>query len=190
MQYKDASAEAHDRFKKILQRRAARLNISPEEVAEAARFENEKPLFLLAADRRAELEGSSPETILQQYSQRLADSNYPTDDCLTPEEVVDLNELGRLPDERLAHVNNCNACSTLLIALLPSEKIVGDFIEMVRGMYQKDAVPADETNHALAMAKHIEELSERLAELQMEISATKVNLDSVLKNQEAIQKAS
>jgi len=133
------SGRSDELYQKILELRAQRLGVSPQE---AERVDRSKPLFLLAADVAAERLGISPEEVLAADLQRMETSPYPTPECLTPDEVEDLVEAGvepgglevqvgvtaasaaqvvPLPKARLDHLRSCDACRTLLAASRPEQ---------------------------------------------------------------------
>ena len=130
---------AEKRFNRILEQRALRLGIS---LGAAALVAGEKPLRLEAAELAAKRLGHevTPEDVLQGDLKRMEASDYPTPECLTPDEVEDLAiagfasadkllEAARAPGaaliggiapERIAHLADCDACRTLLLACQPS----------------------------------------------------------------------
>jgi hypothetical protein len=91
----------------------------------------EKPFFLRAAEIRSAEQGISAEQLLATYSERLRNSSYPTPECLTTEEVQAL-VLGKLDEDRIQHVQNCDGCRSLLRAVEPSPEVVLDLLEEVR----------------------------------------------------------
>lgn len=78
----------------------------------------EKPLFYQAAERIALQRGISPAKLLQDYDRRLHESTYPTEDCLTPDEVQDHSGGKKLTESQKKHVADCAGCGNLLDALL------------------------------------------------------------------------
>lgn len=112
---------------KIFARRADRLGVSLEE---ASRIEA-KPLFMVEIERRAEAEGRTVESLLEEYSRRLQQSTYPTAACFLPDEVAEYAD-GILPLERLEHASACAPCATLLAAAVPAEAAARDLVETLR----------------------------------------------------------
>jgi len=104
--------------------------LTPEQAAPRER--GERPLFLLAAEERARAEGISVAELFERYAQRLSITDYPTGDCVTPDEIQELCDTGSLPAERLKHLDTCDGCVALWAASMPSEKGVEHFLEQVR----------------------------------------------------------
>ncbi len=101
----------------IISARAARLGIS---VGEASQVEG-KPLFVLEAEKRARIEGRDVNAILQEYSDQLQRSQYPTAQCLMPDEVAEYVE-AVLPSQRHQHIQECNECAMLVAAAQPEPR--------------------------------------------------------------------
>ena len=76
----------------------------------------ETPLFLQAAEARAAASGVTVDRLLADYTARVKASNYPTLDCLLPDEVQRVSEGGTLSDEQRKHVSSCEPCNNLLVA--------------------------------------------------------------------------
>src|SRR5262249_36454377 len=114
--------------------RAERLGVSPEKADSA---HEAKPLFLLAAEAAAKRLGTSAEKILAADLERMQESSYPTPECLTLDELEDLVEarsapkpttLSALSETRLAHLQGCHGCSTLVAASLPQQTHREEFL--------------------------------------------------------------
>ncbi|MFL6311378.1 MAG: hypothetical protein ACJ71W_04655 [Terriglobales bacterium] len=101
----------------ILIERAKRLGVSKSDAAHV----DPTPLYMIEAQKRAEEEDRSVESVLRQYSEDLQISVYPTPECLLPHEIRDYFEHGTLHGKRLSHAGNCNACEALLAASLPGK---------------------------------------------------------------------
>jgi hypothetical protein len=114
-------------FESMLKDRAKRLNISIQEAARVG--DNDKPLSLLAAEERARLEGTTADVVLQHYYDRLKDPSYPTPECLTADEVAELEDL---PTERQAHLLTCAPCKALSTVTQPSEEGLAKLLKTVR----------------------------------------------------------
>jgi hypothetical protein len=95
----------------IISARAARLGVS---VKDASRTDD-KPLFVVEAEKRARNERRNLSSILKEYSDQIQYSQYPTADCLMPDEVEEYVK-AVLPSERHEHINECNACRMLVDA--------------------------------------------------------------------------
>ena len=109
---------------KVLAERAATLGIP----LDAAREVEPKPLYLVEAEKRAEAEGRSLESVLQEYSERLKRSDYPGPHCFLPDEIMEYAQ-GALPEERLLHAEKCPGCATLLGASKPVEGAVRGILD-------------------------------------------------------------
>ena len=115
----DVMRESADRwFKEMLELRAKRLHLSPEQ---AANVEAYKAQFQESIEHLAKLEGLTPETYLEQYARRIGQSAYPTPECLTPSDILEYTETGAIPQTQREHVSSCASCKTLLAASLPPE---------------------------------------------------------------------
>src|SRR5262249_49651748 len=79
-------------------------------------------------EKRAEAEGRTLESVLQEYSERLKQSDYPGPDCFLPDEIMEYAE-GVLPEARLLHAENCRGCATLLAASKPVEGAVRGILD-------------------------------------------------------------
>jgi hypothetical protein len=136
---------------KILKRRASRLGVSATEAA----IVEAKPLFMVEAERRAEEENRTVESILEEYSNRLRQATYPGPDCFRPDEVAEYAEGGLSPDRR-KHANTCTACFTLLTAAMPVEAAADDLVAALnlvdrnQDLYEP-AAAASPTRHASAI---------------------------------------
>jgi methane/ammonia monooxygenase subunit A len=137
------SQRSDELYQKILELRAKRKGVSREE---AEKVERSKPFFLLAAEVCAKRLGAgvSPKEVLEADLQWMETCIYPTPECLTPDEIEDLIDAGvrassfgvqtssgsvssafetvGLPEARLAHLESCNACCTLLAASRPKQE--------------------------------------------------------------------
>jgi|SRR5882724_5611370 len=65
--------------------------------------------------RRAKELGMTPEQFLNDYSRRLQESNYPTPECLEPEEVQAVIDSGAPSQEQAMHIKTCQPCEQLLL---------------------------------------------------------------------------
>lgn len=112
---------------RVRARRAKRLGVSVEEAANV----EAKPFFMIEIENRAVAENRTVESLLEECSQRLRQSTYPTADCLLPDEVAEY-AAGTLALERLEHAETCNACATLVAAAMPSEDAARDLVDALR----------------------------------------------------------
>jgi hypothetical protein len=70
-----------------------------------------KPKYLQAAEDEAAQTGTTAEVVLQEDLARLAQSTYPTTECLEPNELdALLNQT--LAADRIAHLRDCAICRT------------------------------------------------------------------------------
>lgn len=117
------------RLENVLRQRAERLGVSLEA---AAAFDNDAPLYRQAAEARAKQESTSADAVLDHYGQRILHSNYPSPDCLTPDDVLDYAESGALGDSQTAHLDTCQMCTALLGGSRPTDVGLSRFAEEVR----------------------------------------------------------
>jgi len=100
----------------------------------------EEPLYIKAARSRADQLGMTYEELLNQYSERLISSNYPTPDCLTPEEVQSYSNGTELSLEQQEHIITCEPCHKLLDDARPSSEVLAPLLEQVRLLATRVAV--------------------------------------------------
>ncbi len=93
-----------------------------------------KPFYLRAAEIRGAAKGMSTDQLLATYSERLRNSNYPTPECLTPDEVQACVSGGLLSAERIQHAETCEGCRSLLNAVEPAPEVLVELMEDVRLM--------------------------------------------------------
>ena len=125
-------------YENILATRAQRLGVSGEE---AEKVDWGTPLYLKAAETAARRLGTTQEAVLQEDLKRMETSDYPTPECLTPDEVEELilsgdassnttgstpqfqadGFVGARPENPRAHLATCAGCQTLMAACQPSE---------------------------------------------------------------------
>lgn len=92
----------------------------------------ERPLFLQAAEKQATAGGITPERLLADYLRRLSESNYPTPECLAPEDIQRFNENAELSAAQKQHLADCEECRSLLKASSPSSERIRPLMEEVR----------------------------------------------------------
>lgn len=92
----------------------------------------EEPLYIKAARNRAYRLHMSYEKLLNEYSERLINSNYPTPDCLTPQEVQNYSNGTELSSEQQDHISACEPCRNLLVAVRPTSEVLAPLMEQVR----------------------------------------------------------
>jgi len=90
--------------------------------------------YLRAAEIRGAAKGMSTDQLLATYSERLRNSNYPTPECLTPDEVQACVSGGLLSAERIQHAEICEGCRSLLNAVEPAPEVLVELMEDVRLM--------------------------------------------------------
>jgi hypothetical protein len=100
--------------------------------AAAKGSDDERPLYIRAAESRASALGISSEQLLTTYSERLRSSDYPTPDCLNPDEIQLYTGGSELDQEQKEHVSACAPCRNLLQAAKPSQEVVDSLMEDVR----------------------------------------------------------
>lgn len=142
---------------KILERRAARLGIS----FEAAKGVEEKPLYLIEAEREAKERNVSLENVLDEYQERLNLSNYPGPDCLLPDEVEEL-VFGEASPARLKHLEVCPGCSALLAASRKTEEAAEEAVKVM-----KAAVGSREVAPSAPFERAEREINESAREIQV-----------------------
>lgn len=76
--------------------------------------ENHKPLFLQAAEEEAALLNTTADAVLDSYLQAVWNSDYPSAECLMPDEVEQHQREGILPEDSQTHLNVCKFCRALL----------------------------------------------------------------------------
>ena len=133
-------------YARVLKKRADRLGIS---VEAAGKVDSSKPLYLTAAETAAARLGTTVEAVLQDDLRRIENSDYPTPNCLSPDDLEDLlagleerklsAEVLLQPEnlksleqnipfgEQLRHLSTCDACRTLLVACRPSQARQSEF---------------------------------------------------------------
>ena len=95
---------------------------------------NEMPFYLRAAEMRGAAEGISTEQLLATYSERLRNSSYPSQQCLSPDEVQAYVSGAPLLSDRLEHAERCEGCRNLLSAVQPAPGVLTELLEDVRLM--------------------------------------------------------
>jgi len=121
---------------RILTERAARLGVTPE----AALLLEAKPLYLVEAEKRAETEGRSLESVLDEFRERLTRSSYPGPNCFLPDDILEYAD-GALSADRLVHAETCAACATLLESSRSLERAEKEIREAIRQRVDPDLVP-------------------------------------------------
>ena len=124
-------------YQRVMQKRARRLGISVEEAQQGS---VSKSRYLAATEAAAARLGVEPKSIFDEDRQRLENSNYPTPECITPEDVEDLVEalgaenlaieemntargqqvVASVWSKQMDHLATCDPCRTLLNACQPS----------------------------------------------------------------------
>ncbi len=94
----------------------------------------EKPFYFQAAEIRGAAKGISTDQLLASYSERLRNFNYPTPECLIPDDVQACVSGELLSTDRLQHAENCEGCRNLLGAVQPAPGVVVELMEEVRLM--------------------------------------------------------
>src|ERR1700751_5641344 len=89
-------------YQRVMQKRARRLGISLEQ---AQREPVLKSRYLAAAEAAATRLGVEPNVIFNEDRQRLENSNYPTAECITPEDIEDLVEALETENLRIDEMN-------------------------------------------------------------------------------------
>lgn len=125
---KEKNRRVYDR---IVSERARRLGISEEE---AAVPQSNQPLHEIAAVERGKELGLTAAEVLRRDIESLRRSQFPTADCLTPDEVQDYSETKVLTERCLQHLTSCEACTGLLAATEPPIEHMKSFYEEVRQM--------------------------------------------------------
>ena len=107
---------------------------------------------MAAAEAAAARLGVEPKNVFEEDRQRLENSNYPTAECITPDDVEDLVEalgaqnlridelnslkgrqvVASLWSKQMAHLATCDACQTLLNGCRPSAALRVDFQKQVQ----------------------------------------------------------
>ena len=82
-----------------------------------------KPRYILAAERLAKRRGISPEEFMESISRRMKETIYPTRECLSPDEIIRYREPYEIPEKRRSHLDQCMFCATLIDAEPAPEKI-------------------------------------------------------------------
>jgi hypothetical protein len=118
-------------YDSMVEERSKRLGITLEAAAE---LENDKPLFMQAAERRAERLGTTADELLTDYAKRIKESTYPSPYCLKPEEVQEFSVSGQLSPEQKAHIENCDPCRSLLESSRLSPSKMEELIDGIRRM--------------------------------------------------------
>jgi hypothetical protein len=159
-------------YENLLATRAQRLGGSREE---AEKVDWVTPLYLKAAETAARRLGTTQEAVLQEDLKRMETSDYPTPECLTPDEVEELILSGEaslniapsspepradgfvaaIPENRRAHLATCVGCQTLMFACQPSESRRQQFrIQLRQELERRKAAPSAEADHAAQAAAH------------------------------------
>jgi hypothetical protein len=146
-------------YQRVMQKRARRLGIS---VEEAQRESVSKSRYLAATEAAATRLGVKQESILDDDRRRLENSNYPTTECITPEDVEDLvealgaqhlgiqeihTEKGRevvasVWSKQMSHLTTCDPCRTLVSACQPSLLRRNEFLRFVQEKFPVAAARA------------------------------------------------
>ena len=89
--------------------------------------------FESAAKRLAARRGIPLEQFIQDAGRRLEEYEYPTADCLRPEDMVALGISGALLSGPLNHAEQCPFCRQLVKSIQPKEARVREFVTLVSG---------------------------------------------------------
>lgn len=89
--------------------------------------------YRAAAQRLGAERGLTPEQFIQDAGQRLERYDYPTPDCLSPEDIVAFSTSATLLDEQRRHAETCRFCGPLLQSLSPSPERIADLRKVVAG---------------------------------------------------------
>jgi hypothetical protein len=98
----------------------------------SANKENSVSRLEAALQRRADRLGKSLEQLLADDRVARRQSSYPGPQCLNPYEVEHFFSAEDLPEDRIAHVETCAMCASLLDAARPTENALASFIEEFR----------------------------------------------------------
>jgi hypothetical protein len=120
---KDNSTEK-DLLERILRQRAKRLGVTEADVLAQSTLEKSS---LRTIEKRSEESGLSPIEVLEQELNTDDDNPYPGPDCLLPHEFVQFLETGALPEDRAKHLNSCDPCGALVVAMRPSHEQAKEF---------------------------------------------------------------
>jgi hypothetical protein len=120
----DAATQRDDR---LVREHEARLLADRKDSVTASAVEpgaHEVSLYEQAIAAAAARRGVSPETIVAQDYEQLSFSVYPTQECLTPDELesIYLADPANLPDwakDRLSHADTCKPCRSLFASMHP-----------------------------------------------------------------------
>ena len=82
-----------------------------------------KPRYILAAERLARRRGISPEEFMESISRKMEETIYPTRECLSPDEIILYRTPYEIPEKRRSHLDQCVFCATLIDAQPSPEKI-------------------------------------------------------------------
>lgn len=91
----------------------------------------EKPLYLQAAEARAQRMGISPQELLERYSRRLKESKYPTPECFPVDRVQAYASGSSLSEIEKNHLTVCEGCC--------QQKQVCTFQHQIQTMYRSVA---------------------------------------------------
>jgi hypothetical protein len=143
------STDQTNAYQRVMLKRAWRLGIS---IEKAEQEPVAKSRYLAAAEAAAARLDVEPKNVFEEDRQRLENSNYPTAECITPDDVEDLVEalgaqnlgidelnslkgrqvVASLWSKQMAHLATCDACQTLLNACRPSAALRVDFQKQVQ----------------------------------------------------------
>jgi len=106
-------------------------NKSPQQEPDASPFD-------MTAERLAARLGLTAREYLDQQVYRLRNSEFPTPECITPDEVMEYT-LGEFPQCRGEHVKGCSFCAAMLRSVPPDPGLLEEFRQRAREV--AEAVP-------------------------------------------------
>ena len=99
--------------------------------------------FASAARRLGAKRGIPPERFIREAERRLEAYEYPTGDCLRPEDIAILGLNGALLSGPLNHAGQCPFCRQLVESIKPKEARVREFVNLVSAPCdERPAAPA------------------------------------------------
>lgn len=87
--------------------------------------------YRAAAQRLGAERGLTPEQFIQDAGECLEKYDYPTPDCLSPEDIVAFSTSSILLDQQRRHADTCRFCGPLLQSLSPSPERIADLRRVV-----------------------------------------------------------
>jgi DNA-binding CsgD family transcriptional regulator len=118
-------------------------------------------LYEQVLDAAAKRRGVLPEIIMEEDYQELSYAEYPTPECLTPDELETIylaaEDLPGWAKDRLRHMDNCRPCRNLFTTMRPDAKSLAIFDQAMDRALEESALSASRTKLRTKLRKKSQE---------------------------------